>query len=314
MKIQITHCNSVKKLKNVINLEIRKNMNNNLICFLLFYLIAFIPNAYGQKQTKKWINVYTLNPKISFHDTVIMPIGNTKQVLKAGWTITEIKNGFTIQRVLEKDSVIVSKKDSAVKINQIWKIEHVKHTANEPDRVYLNPVAFSKNSNVDFNTIAYIPLPVGEKVVLTHLHTKWSAITIPFSIRPAIRGRLNSQVTSEFKIGTAFSLNHDWEVFKNKRMDVKKNTYGFSVGIGFGLGRIPLNNNTTRLSNTSYDLEEEGLVFFLTPGVGINIRGFKVLVFYGWDLGLTYNTKDWDYNRRPYIGIGLGFDFWTRKI
>jgi hypothetical protein len=289
-------------------------MKKYLFSFCISFIIGFFAHVYGQEQTKKWLNVYTLHPKYNTHDTVVMPIGTQKEILKAGWVITEVKNGYTIQRKLEKDSIIVSKKDSILKINSPWKLEHVKHTAAEPDKVFLNPITFVRDKKVDFNTIAYIPLPAGEKLVLTHLHTKWSAITIPFSIRPAIKGRLNSQVTSEFKIGTAFSLNHDWEVFKNRRMDVKKNTYGFAVGMGFGLGRVTLNKSSTRLSDTNYDVEEEGLVLFLTPGAGINIRGFKVLFFYGWDIGLTKNTKDWDYNRRPYIGIGLGFDFWTRRI
>lgn len=289
-------------------------MTNFYIRFLILLFLGFFTEVHGQEQTKKWLNVYTLHPKYNTQDTVVMPIGTQKEILKAGWTITEVKNGFTIQRVLEKDSTIVIKKDSVLKINTPWKIEHIKHTAVEPDKVYLNPIAFVKGKKVDFNQIAYIPLPVGEKLILTHLHTNWSAITIPFSIRPRIRGRLNSQVTSELKIGTKFSLNHDWEVFKNRRMDVKKNTYGFSVGMGFGLGKVPLNNSTTRLSENDYNIEEEGLVLFLTPGAGINIKGFKILVFYGWDIGLTNNTKDWDYNKRPYIGIGLGFDFWTRKI
>ncbi|MFN3639342.1 MAG: hypothetical protein ACK4UK_00345 [Flavobacterium sp.] len=288
-------------------------MNKIQLLLNSLFLIMVLCSGYGQVQERKTFNVYVLNPELTHQDTVIMPLGTKKEILKAGWTVTEFKNGFSVQRTLEKDSIITSKKDSVITIKNRWKFEHVKHTAAEPNKVYLNPVRFVDEAGAAFNTIAYIPLPPAEKVIFTHLHTKWSAITIPFTIRPAVRGRLNSQVTSEFKIGTSFSLNHDWEVYKNRRMDVKKNTYGFSAGLGFGLGRVPLNNSTTQLSGANYDDEEEGLVLFVTPGIGLNIRGFKLLGFYGWDIGLTKNTSDWNYNRKPYIGIGLGFDFWTLR-
>lgn len=287
-------------------------MKKNYLLILCIFCIHLAGMA--QVQQRKWLNVYTLNPKLMHQDTVLMPLGTKTEILKAGWKITEVINGITVQRTLEKDSIIRTRKDSVITLKKRWKFEHVKHTSAEPDKVYLNPVLFVDEEGSDFNTIAYIPLPPGEKVIFTHVHTKWSAITIPFSIRPAIRGRLNSQVTSEFKIGTAFSLNHDWEVYKNRRMDAKRNIYGFSLGLGFGLGRVPLNNSTTRLSGANYDDEEEGLVLFITPGLGFNIRGFKILGFYGWDIGLTQNTADWNYNRRPYVGIGLGFDFWTRRM
>jgi hypothetical protein len=274
----------------------------------LFFFVV----GYGQQQ-RKILNVYTLHHEKSNQNKVVLPIGTKKEKWKAGWTISETKAGITIQRVLEKDTLIYIPSDSTIAVTKNWKIESVKHTAQEPDKVYLNPVPFLDSLNVHLNQLAYIPLPVNEKVILTHLHTKWSAITIPFTIRPAIRNRLNSQVTSELKIGTALSLNHDWEVFKNRRIDVKKNTYGFSAGLGFGLGRVTLDNGSTRLSENNYDNEEQGLVFFITPGIGLNIRGFKILGFYGWDVGLTKNTRDWNYNKRPYIGVGLGFDFWTMK-
>jgi hypothetical protein len=174
-------------------------------------------------------------------------------------------------------------------------------------------VPFIDPADAPLNQMVYISLPVHEELLLTHLHTKWSAITIPFSIRPAVGNRLNSQVTSEFKIGTAFSLNYDWELYKNRRLEIRTRTYGISAGLGFGLGRVELNEGSTRLSGANYTNEEQGLIFFITPGLGLNIRGFKILGFYGWDIGLTKNTNDWNYNRKPYIGVGLGFDFWTMK-
>ena len=279
-----------------------------LVCFLMSF--AF---CYGQKQERKMLNVYTLHHKQSNQNQVMVPIGQEKILLKAGWTITEEKAGIKIQRILTNDSLIIQPKDSMVVVTKNWKIIDIKYTTENPSKIFLSPVSFTEEENQHLNQIVYINLPVHEEILFTHLHTKWSAITIPFSIRPAISNRVNSQVTSEFKIGTKFSLNYDLEFFRNRRLDIKKRSYGISAGFGFGLGRVTLDNSSTSLSGANYENEEDGLVFFLTPGLGFNIRGFKILGFYGWDIGLTKNTNDWNYNRKPYIGIGLGFDFWTMK-
>lgn len=279
--------------------------------FLLFGLVL-AQGLLGQQQRKKHINAYTLHLRQAQQARLYMPIGTHTQVLRAGWTLTETIGGYTVQRTLQQDTLITAPVDSLLRLHVPLRLEHIQHTKADPGKVYLNPFPFYDSSGARLNQIAYVALEPGEKILFTHVHTKWSAITVPFSIRPAV-GNLASQVTSEFKLGTAFSLNHDWEVHTNRRMDVRKNIYGFSVGMGFGLGRVPLNNGTTSLSGANYDNEQEGLILFITPGLGLNIRGFKVLGFYGWDVGLTRNTRDWNYNRKPYIGIGLGFDFWTRR-
>lgn len=284
--------------------------------FILFALISFRSCLYGQQnqeQRKKHIGVYTLNPNVLHLNKVYMPIGTKKELLKKGWVLTEKKVGLEYQRTLVNDTLITSKQDSLINVVQKWRLENITPSTTEIGKIYLNPVYFTNHFDDKLNSIGYIVIPVNEKATFTHTYSRWSAITIPFSIRPAINGKLRSQVTSEFKIGTAFSLNHDWLIYRNRRMEMKKSTYGFSAGLGFGLGRVELNNDSTSLSNANYTSEEEGLIFFITPGVGLNVRGFKVLGFLGWDVGLTKNTNDWNYNQKPYLGVGIGFDFWTLK-
>jgi hypothetical protein len=287
--------------------------------FYLIFLFVSFQVGFSQQineaqfQKRKSINYYVLNPKFSHLDSVYMTIGKKEEVLKAGWIIIENKNGFSIQREIKNDTIIEIKTDSVIQVTRPWKIENIKILATENGKINLNPVLFLNSSDHKLNTIAYLKIPENDKIVLKHFHTKWSAITIPFSIRPSLKGQIRSQVTNEFKIGTAFSLNQDWEFYKNQRLEVKKNTYGLSFGLGFGLGRVELDNASTSLSNANYDNEEQGLILFLTPGVGVNIRGFKVLGFFGYDIGLTKNMNDWNYNKRPYLGIGFGFDFWTLK-
>jgi len=304
--------------KKIVSLVKSSKMKNSVF-WLFSLLLCNMFTSFGQSkeheqlQKKKFINYYLLNPKISHQDTVYFSIGKRKELLKAGWVVVENKKGFVVQRTIEKDTLIESIVDSAVQVNRTWKIENINVNLSEIGKLNLNPVVFVNSGDKMLNNIAHVKIPVNDVLVLKHFHTKWSAITIPFSIRPAIGGNVRSQVTNEFKIGSAFSLNYDWEFYKNRRLEIKRNTYGLSFGFGFGLGRIVLDNASTSLSLENYDNEEQGLAVFVTPGLGLNIRGFKFLGFFGYDIGLTSNVKDWNYNKRPYLGIGFGFDFWTLK-
>ncbi|WP_333695468.1 hypothetical protein [Flavobacterium sp.] len=280
---------------------------------LVFLLVFGVLHSQSPPQSSQWLNVYTLHPNRSHQFKLVVPGGSEKIKFKAGWTLTETRAGITIQRVLEQDTLVTIPRDRLVPLTSPWKMAALKISTESPGKIYFQPVPFLDPSDAFLNQTLYLSLPVNEELWVTHWHTKWSAITIPFSIRPAIGNRIRSQVTSEFKVGTAFSLNHDWEFYKNRGLAIKTRTYGFSFGLGFGLGRVKLDEGSTLLSGASYENDEEGLILFVTPGLGFNIRGFKILAFYGWDLGLTQNTNDWNYNGKPYLGVGLGFDFWTLK-
>jgi hypothetical protein len=74
----------------------------------------------------------------------------------------------------------------------------------------------------------------------------------------------------------------------------------------FGFSKVTLNTASTSLLKTPYKNEEDGLAFFIGPGIGLNLKGFQVNFSYGWDLAITKNVKDWNYNNKGYMGIGLG--------
>ena len=177
----------------------------------------------------------------------------------------------------------------------------------EPNKLYLNPYNFKK-PNEHLNTQSYIRIPENSYVVLTKSYIKWSAITIPFAIRSKLNDTIGSQVTTDLKIGASFSYNFNLEIFKNRRLKAEKSIYGISGGIGFGFSKVKLDKNTTSLYQKPLENEENGLAFFIGPGIGINLKGFQIVGLYGWDIGLTDNVKKWNYNKKGYFGLGLGVD------
>ncbi len=113
------------------------------------------------------------------------------------------------------------------------------------------------------------------------------------------------------KIGASVTYNYNREKFLNRRIKASRTVRGISTGIGFGFSKVTLDSNSTSLAEEPNIKSEDGLAIFITPGIGLNLRKFQIDLFIGWDFGVTKNTKQWNYNGKPYLGLGLGVDINT---
>lgn len=274
--------------------------------FILSVLLSlFSKTSLAQDQDKE-SGRYRLRNRIASQDTVFIKAGKDSTRLLAGWTLTESKGGKNFQRTLKIDETIYFLKDSAVAVMSNWKIGEVKHTDEAPDKLILNPHHFSDPKDSILNRSSYIKILENGYVWLTRSYFKWNALTIPFAVRPALNDTIGSRVTTDLKIGASFSYNFNWECFRNRRIKAKKTVYGISAGIGFGFSKVTLNSSSTSLRENPLGNEEDGLAFFIGPGVGLNLKGFQVNFSYGWDLPVTSNVKKWNYCKKGYVGLGLG--------
>lgn len=273
------------------------------IILLIIVIISF-SNLNAQQETES--GRYRLRMRLASQDTVFMKISESKITLKKGWIITETKGGVLIQRVLKKDSIIISKKDKPIKVMSNWKIGEVKHTDESSDKLYLNPYQFTSPKDSILNNKSYIKIPENSYVTLERYYFKWQPITIPFVIRGSLNDTIGSKITTDLKLGASFSYNINWETFKNRRLKAKKSIVGISGGIGFGFSKVTLDSSSTSLLKKPYENSEDGLAFFIAPGIGVNLKGFQINFSYGWDIPITSNVKDWNYANKGYIGIGLG--------
>lgn len=274
----------------------------NIICSICLVIVSTL--AFSQQETE--VGRYKLRKSFASQDTVFIKIGKDTTILKRGWTVTETKGDKTIQRVLDADTMVIGSKDIPVKVINNWKVGEVKHEDAAPDKLYLNPYHFTAPKDSLLNNTWYIKIPDNSYVTLMRSFFKWNAITIPFAIRPALNDTIGSKITTDLKIGASFSYNVNFEVFKNRRFKAKKSLYGFSGGIAFGFSKVTLNASSTSLLTKPYKNEEDGLAFFIAPGLGLNLKGFQINFSYGWDLPVTNNVKDWNYSKKRYTGIGLG--------
>lgn len=277
---------------------------------LLIVILGICFKSYGQDQNTAF-KTYRLHTNWDYQDSAYYNIGTKKDTLRAGWTITETRGGVLIQRTLLIDTIITTKIDTLIVIGSNWKAGEIKHTSDAPDKLFVNPYVFTNPNDTYLNKKFYLKIPENKRIILTHRFIKLSAITIPFAGRPALNDSIGSKVTTDLKIGASVSYNFNWETFKNRRIEAKKSSLGVSVGVGFGLSKVTLDKSSTSLSKEPYKDSEDGLAFYITPGIGLNLKGFQVVGFYGWDIGLTKNVSDWNYNKKPYIGVGVGVDIST---
>lgn len=272
-----------------------------LVILVIYSLAAFGQD--GQENTA--FNKY----KFRYDQKAHYEVKIKKDTLKKGWIISEKIGGVEIRRTLKDTMIVTSKIDTVITFKKNWKINEVKHTNDKPGKLIVNPYDFIFRK--DLNHKFYVKIPENGSVILKRTYVKWSAITIPFALRPALNDTIGSKVTTDLKIGASISFNRNKEKYKNRRIAAKKSVYGISAGLGFGFSKVTLNKNSTSLLEKPYENEEDGLAFFFAPGIGINLKGFQVAGFVGWDIGLTDNVSDWNYNNKNYFGIGLGINLST---
>lgn len=273
------------------------------ISYLLLLCLLSV-NGWAQQETE--LGRYIIRRTIPSQDTIFIKVAKDTAVLRAGWVLTETKADRTVQRILAADTAVIVKKDSAIRVINNWKIGEVKHSDDAPGKLILNPYFFSNPADSLLNNQWYIKIPENSYVRLLRKYIKWNAITIPFAIRPSLNDTIGSKITTDLKIGASVSYNVNWETFKNRRIAAKKSVHGISTGIGFGFSKVTLNAASTSLATKPLTREEDGLAFFIAPGIGFNIKGFQINFSYGWDLPITHNVHDWNYAGLGYWGIGLG--------
>ncbi|SOE19666.1 hypothetical protein SAMN06298216_0169 [Spirosomataceae bacterium TFI 002] len=290
---------------------------------LLLLVLVFI--GYVSKAQEKEYGSYRVHPSWNKTSQLFMYSGKKEVPVKAGWRITESIGSKQIEKTMPFDTTLEVKTYIPIKLSQKIRISDLVHKDDDPSKLYFNMLPFKDSDNVvlkSFNDMfigegikkttdtldskGYILIPENGYVKLSKVFIKWNTITIPFSIRPSINEEISSKVTTGLKIGTSITVDFNWQYFKNRRTKARNSIYGFSTGIAFGLTSISLDKQSTSLLETPYTNSENGLAFFVGPGIGINIKGFQAFYIYGTDIGLTSNVKDWNYNKKWYHGVGVG--------
>ena len=207
----------------------------------------------------------------------------------------------------------------------------------EKDKLYVNIWNYITKNKVDTDNIPknkvtgqpfeddkkenYYKLIDGQTVKLKFCERTLTSLTIPLKYRFGNEEELSSNGmpitnTIDETFSTDFNLAffYGWSTGNtrfNRRVKVKNKTitnkHSFGFIVGTGAEKLSLAN--TDGTKIEADIKDK-MIGFLTLGGGYvrTLNKFGFGVFAGWDIGVGEISKTWDYDKRLWVGVGIGYD------
>lgn len=174
--------------------------------------------------------------------------------------------------------------------------------------ILINPFL---NKNDTINSTYYIPLKNRRTEWLPFTEFTISSVTIPLKYRFGddsrnISEEFTSGINLNFLIG--YSYGNTSFTFRDK-VGNKTNTWKLTGGIIFGASTLQLNNANTSASNEPIEAGNtisQGL-FSFGFGATYSFNKLNFGLFYGWDYSLGDTSEKWNYDKEPWLGLGIGY-------
>lgn len=298
---------------------------------LLLVLLSFSINGIGQESFKK---KYYIQDTIKFKngdaiflkkDSVIMFKNMTREeqdsIKKKYEGIDYVE--ITTEEMINDKKVSISKKvkvDSAfyekfsktradlVTGNGIWGFVKFE----EDGKIIINRyLTMDSNSNYTRFPIYYYKLENRQTVKLLFHEGTVSALTLPFkyrrkwkdsNLKEDLSTAINGNIFFGYSVGkTSF--------FHQEKVGNKSNTWKLTAGLLVGASSVVLDKNNTDLTNhpINGDAKFNKGIASLALGVTLSFNKINLGGFYGSDYLIQNGASDWNYNKKPWIGIAVGY-------
>ena len=216
-------------------------------------------------------------------------------------------NKVSIEKTLNIDEYLKAQKFSTTeKYNQDATVGYVKF---EDDKLYLNPYINPIKSKFD-RDVYYYKLKNRQTVKLDFTEWVINALTIPLKYRfdPG------TNATGEFSVDFNANLfightNGSTKFLHREKVDNKEFKTYFTNGIYLGVSTTTLNSvNTSRATTPLVDEEVTAGLFSIGYGFGGGIDKVTLMTFIGIDFAVGAKSDLWNYEGKPYLGLGVGYD------
>lgn len=137
------------------------------------------------------------------------------------------------------------------------------------------------------------------------------AVTIPFKYRFSYNKNnvaVPDELTANINLGIFGGKSLGWITYKYRRNgELTPNVWRVTLGGFASPSIISIDSNTT--SADANPLKTTRTIGALSVGgtLMISAYNFRFGIFGGWDLGVGDVAKQWNYNRRMWVGVGLGY-------
>lgn len=247
----------------------------------------------------------TASPRCKLYN----PDSTTVQVPE-GTYVENVRGGQRYFVRLDSDSTLRVPDDTMSVATCRWSAYEVTHSDSAPGKLVLNPgyVPDGKRACANLAAKTYLRIPANGHISMWHVFGRLSPLTIPLTFRPALSDSIGSKASADLKAGAYLSINLNRVNFHNRVVEAANTRYGLTAGVALGVSKVALDSTSTSLDPSPITSQEDGISLFLALGSGVNLGGFQIGGFVGWEFGITDNVEKWNYDGERFYGIAIGVD------
>lgn len=252
-----------------------------------------------------------------------------KDAVKVKYPATGSEIHYTTEGVINGEKATIQQKttvnDAFFKTLSTNKVEEVSYNGYEKafvklveDKLYVNAYLkkkAGKPGEYEKRELRYFELKNRQTVKLCFTEVTVSALTVPLKYRfkdrdEAIDEEFSAAVNVNLFAG--FALGRSSFHYREK-VDNVINTRKFTLGALFGASTVTLNNSNTSKAAVPVTAGTEIVKGLASLGVGATFSYNKINVggFYGYDYAIGDRADDWNYNKKPWLGIALGYSLFS---
>lgn len=179
------------------------------------------------------------------------------------------------------------------------------------NKVYVTKKRFNNSRGDD---VFYFKLQNGDRLKLPFIEGTVSIFTIPFKYRfkqPKVSEEFSS-ASLNLNVLAGISFGRTTFMYRDK-VDCKTNNSKITIGFFLGSSMVELNKSNT--SSAEEPLMDDVTITkgLASIGIGAAYSFNKISVggFLGWDYAIGNDSEKWNYNKKPWIGIALGYSLFN---
>lgn len=292
---------------------------------LFFCLLAITGNTTAQESFKKKyyafksINYKKDGPLYLKKDTIVKYNDLTKKEKDSISNLLINKKVTIVNEILSNGKKVTVAEDKIIDEEYLQKMEFTKSkniqvegkiycdVKFEESKLYINPYL---QSNINRNDVYYYKLKNRQTVKLSFFEGNISALTLPIKYRFKSKNGINEDFTSSVNVnifgGPSWGKT---SFFHREKVDNKTNTWKFTLGALIGASTVELNSENTSAANIPIEEGKKATKGLTTIGLGLTYTFNKINfgTFVGSDYAIGRNSEKWNYNKKPWIGIAVGY-------
>jgi hypothetical protein len=263
-----------------------------------------------------------LEKQVKFNDLSQREKDSIKSVYKLGSSLK-----YTVERVISDNKVIVEEqitidesfyqKQSLKKVTKVTDPNDINGFVKfEESKIIVNPnLRVDENNEFSGRDTYYFELKNRQSIKLKF--TEWNISTLTIPLKYHFRDKdeeISEEFSSSFSVNFfgGYSIGKTRFFFRDKVGNIS-NTWKFTGGLLIGASTVKLNNSNTSSADNPIAAGTEITKGLASVGLGLTYTFNKINfgVFYGRDYSVGDDAKKWNYNKKPWLGLAVGYSLFN---